>query len=155
MFSVGSSRITVCGQAPASTAETRAGSIRPDRRRRSASSAVAVHDRRIAGLAEAGDPSLADAEVALHDAEHRIDEHDIAEQHVERALCAGHAGDHPDAVAKGLAAAMQAFVAIDRVVVLHHGDQRGVAQPDAVSGGGSVQGGILGAGDAGHGLRLP
>ena len=31
MFSVGSSRITVCGQAPASTAETRAGSIRPER----------------------------------------------------------------------------------------------------------------------------
>ena len=41
MLSVGSSRITVCGQAPASTASTRSGSIsRRLRRRRSASSLV-------------------------------------------------------------------------------------------------------------------
>ena len=40
IFKVGSSRITVCGQAPASTADTRAGSISPERRSRSASSLV-------------------------------------------------------------------------------------------------------------------
>ena len=40
MFSVGSSRIAVCGQAPVSTASTRSGSISPLRRMRSASSLV-------------------------------------------------------------------------------------------------------------------
>ncbi len=40
MFSVGSSRITVCGQAPAWTARTRSGGNCPPRRSRSASSSV-------------------------------------------------------------------------------------------------------------------
>ena len=68
-------------------------------------------------LPNADDAAVLDAEVAFDDAEHRVDQHDIAQQQVERALRAGDAGGQPDAVAQRLAAAMQAFVAIDRVIM--------------------------------------
>ena len=83
----------------------------------------AVHDGRIAGLAEADHAAVLDAEIAFDDADHRVDDEDIAQQQVERALGAGHAGREPDAVAQSLAAAVQAFIAIDRVILLDHGDQ--------------------------------
>ena len=44
----------------------------------------AVHDGGIAGLAEADDAAMADAEVALDDPEHGIDDDDIAEQEIQR-----------------------------------------------------------------------
>ena len=44
----------------------------------------AVHRRGIAGFADADDLSVLDADIALDDAEHRIDHQRIAEQHVER-----------------------------------------------------------------------
>ena len=72
---------------------------------------------RVAGLAEADDAAVLDAEIALHDTEHRVDHHDIAEQQIERALFgAGDASREARAVAQRLAAAVQAFVAVDGVV---------------------------------------
>ena len=53
------------------------------------------------------------------------------------------AGHEPDAVAQRLAAAVQALVARDRVVVLDLGQQRGVAQPHGVAGGRAVDGGVV------------
>ena len=44
-----------------------------------------VHHRRVARLADADDLAVLDADVALDDAEHRIDHQRVAEQHVERA----------------------------------------------------------------------
>ena len=111
----------------------------------------AVHDRRVAGLAEADDPAVLDAEVALDDAEHRIDDDDVADQHVERAVRALHAGGQPHAVAQRLAAAVQAFVAGDGVVVLDLGPELGVAEADAVAHGRAVHRGIVGAGHRCHG----
>ena len=75
----------------------------------------AVHDGGIAGLAEADDAAMADAEVALDDPEHGIDDDDVAEQEIQRPLGAGDAG-HADPVTQGLAAAVQAFVAVNRVI---------------------------------------
>ena len=75
----------------------------------------AVHDRRVAGLADADDAAVLDADVALDDAEHRIDHHGVADHHVERARGAVVAGGEPHAVAQRLAAAVQALVARDRV----------------------------------------
>jgi hypothetical protein len=45
----------------------------------------AVHGRGVAGLADGDDLAVLDADVALDDAEHRIDHERVAEQHVERA----------------------------------------------------------------------
>ena len=109
----------------------------------------AVHDGGIAGLAEADDAAMADAEVALDDPEHGIDDDDVAEQEIQRPVRAGDAG-HADAVAQGLAAAVQAFVAVDRVVLRHHGRQRGVAEADGVAGGRAVKRGVIAAVDACH-----
>ena len=114
----------------------------------------AVHDGGIAGLADADDAAVLDAEVALDDAEHRVD-------HARRCRAACRArpralvtpAARPDAVAQGLAAAVQAFVAVDRVVLLDHGDQRGVAEPHAVADGRAVELRVVAAGHAGHGLR--
>ena len=109
-----------------------------------------VHDRRVAGLADADDLAVADAEIALHDAEHGIDDEDVAEQKIEGALGRGDAGRHADPVAQGLAAAMQAFVAVDGVILLHDGDEGGVGEAHAVPRGGTVEGGVVAAGDRHH-----
>ena len=46
---------------------------------------------------------------------------------------------HAEAVAQRLAAAMQAFVAMDGMVMLDLGDERGVAEPDRIARGRAVQ----------------
>ena len=114
-----------------------------------------VHDRRVAGLAETDDTPVLDAEVALHDAEHGIDDEDVAEQEVEGPLRGGDARRHADAVAQGLSAAVQALVAVDGVVVLDHRDQRGVGEPHAVAGGRAVEGGVVAPWNRDHFLRAP
>ena len=45
----------------------------------------AIHDGGIAGLAEADDAAVTDAEVALDDPEHGIDNDDVAKQEIQRA----------------------------------------------------------------------
>src|SRR6266851_4535685 len=68
----------------------------------------AVHDGGIAGLADPDDAAMADAEIAFDDPDDGIDHDDIAQQEIQRALRAGDPG-HPDSVAKGFAATVQAF----------------------------------------------
>jgi hypothetical protein len=86
-----------------------------------------VHHFRIAGLADGDDLAVLDADVAFDDAEHRIDDRRVANQHVERTLRRGVAGFQAHAVAQCLAAAVQAFVARHRVVMLDLGEERRVA----------------------------
>ena len=110
----------------------------------------AVHDGGIAGLAEADDAAVLDAEVAFDDADHRIDDQNVAEQQVERALRAGHAGGEPDAVAQRLAAAVQAFIAVNGVILLDDGDQRGVGEANAVADRRAVQSRVVPACNRDH-----
>src|ERR1700678_1912112 len=78
----------------------------------------AVHDRRIAGLSDADDPTVANAEVAFDDADHGIDDHDVAKQEIQRSLGAGNAG-HADPVAQGLAPAVQALVSVNSMILFN------------------------------------
>ena len=103
----------------------------------------AVHDGRVARLTKSDDAAVLDTEVALDDADDRIDHQDVAKKKVERALRAGHAGGKTDAVAQRLAAAMQTFIAVDGVVVLDNGDQRSIGKADAVADGRAIESGII------------
>ena len=76
---------------------------------------------------------------------------DVAQQQVERALRAGHAGGEPDAVAQRLAAAVQAFVAVDGVILLDDGDQRGIGEAHAVADRRAVERRIVPARNRDHG----
>ena len=109
----------------------------------------AVHDRRIAGLSDADDAAVADAKVAFDDPDHRIDDDDVAQQEIQRALGAGDAG-HADPVAQGLAAAVQAFVAVNGVILLDDRHQLGVAEPNEVALGRAVNRRVIAAVDRRH-----
>ena len=87
--------------------------------------------------------AVLDPDVALDDAQHRIQHHHVADQHVERARGAGVPGREPHPVAQRLAAAVQALVARHREVVLDLGEQIGVAQPNGVAGRRAVEGGVI------------
>ena len=72
-------------------------------------------------------------EVAFDDADHRVDDQHIAQKHIQRALRAGDAGRESDAVAQRLAAAVQAFIAVDGVIFLDDGYERRIGEADAVA----------------------
>ena len=110
----------------------------------------AIHDRGVPGLAEPNDLAVLDPEVAFDDAEHRIDHEHVAQQEVERPFLAGDAGGEPDAVPQRLAAAVQAFVTVGRMIVLDHRDQRRVAETDAIACGRAVEGGVVPARNSCH-----
>ena len=114
----------------------------------------AVHHRRIARLADADDLAVLHAEVALHDPDDGIDDGRVAKEKVERALGIGQTGRHAEPVAQGLAAAVQAFVAIDGIVLLDDGDERRVGETDAVADGRAVESGIFRARYFGHDRSL-
>ena len=63
------------------------------RRRRNDEAGIdAIHDRRITGLAEADYSAVLDAEVALNNADHWIDDENVAEEKIEGALSARYTG---------------------------------------------------------------
>ncbi len=109
-----------------------------------------VHDLWVAGLADGDDLAVLDADVAFDDAEHRVDDQRIADQHVQGAVVAVVPRHQPHAIAQGLAAAVQAFVARHRMVELDLGQQRGVAQAHGIADGGAEHGGVFFAGHRGH-----
>ena len=102
-----------------------------------------VHHRRVAGLADAGDEALLDADIALDDTQDWIDDDGVGDQHVERARCAVEPGDEADAVPQSLAAAVQALLAQHAVVVLDLGQELAVAETHAVAGRGPVERRVL------------
>src|SRR6202034_4458128 len=68
----------------------------------------------------------------------------------ERALRACYAGGEPDAVAQGLAAAVQAFVAVDGVILFNDGNKRLVGEADTVADGWAIKRGVVSACDRNH-----
>ncbi len=112
----------------------------------------AVHGVGVAGLADAGDPAVAQADVGLDDAP--VVEDDGAGDHgVGGALRAGGAG-LPHRLADDLAAAEDRFVAgvpgAAGAVLLDLHDEGGVGEPDAVARGRAEEVGVGGAGELRH-----
>jgi hypothetical protein len=105
----------------------------------------AVHHARVSSLADGHDASVANADVGLHDAGHRVDDGGVLHHHVQGARGVGAARVEALAVAHGLAGAGGQFVAVDGVVVLDLGQQRGVPQAHQVAGGGAVEIRVVGA----------
>ncbi len=98
----------------------------------------AVLDVRVAGVADARDLAVLDADVRLHDAEHRVDHEGAGDAEVEgRVAAAGRLGEH--AVADVAAGADQAFLSDRHQVPLDAGEQVRVAQPYQVALGRPVQ----------------
>jgi hypothetical protein len=77
----------------------------------------AVHDGGIASLSDPDDAAGANPEIALHDADNRIDDQHVAEQEIESAFGARDTS-HADAVTQRLAAAVKAFVAVGSMILL-------------------------------------
>ncbi len=113
----------------------------------------AVHGRRIARLADSDDSAVLDPHIALDDADHRIDDESVAQQHVERAHGAVVAGHQPEAVAQGLSPAMQAFFSGNSMIMLNHRKQRCVAEPNGITGRRPVHTRVVAASHDGHGVR--
>ena len=113
----------------------------------------AGHHVRVAGLADAGDAAVLDADVGLVDAG-PVDDQRVGDDAVER-LGVGDAGRLAHAVAQHLAAAELALVAVDGVVALDLGDEAGVAEAHAVAGGRAVDVGVVLARDAVRHGRSP
>ena len=106
-----------------------------------------VHGVRVAGLADADDLAVEHADVALHHAEDRVDDHGVGDHHVEAAVALLPLRRLAHAVADGLAAAEDQLVAIGGVVVLDLGHEAGIGEVDPVSGGRPVLRGVVRAGD--------
>ncbi len=103
---------------------------------------VRVHSRhhvRIAGLADAGDAPVADADIRLHDAEFGIDDRCILNDDIERLVGVAHAGVEALAVAQRLAGADHQLMPRNRIVALDLGQQAGVAEPDQIALGRTVK----------------
>ena len=110
-----------------------------------------VHYGRITGLGERDHSALLDAKIALANSKYRIDEHDIAQKHVERAHGTVIARHQTQPVAKRLAAAMQALIALEHMVVFDLRQERRITQADRITRGRSVHRGIVSPVHPGHG----
>ena len=97
----------------------------------------------VAGLADAADAAVGDADIGLDDPP-MVEDHGVGDDGVDRSLGAAPLA-LPHAVADDLAAAELDFLAIDRAVALDLDDELGVGQPQPVAGGRAEHPGISGA----------
>lgn len=107
---------------------------------------------RVAGLADVDDEAVLDPDVALHDADDRVDDHDIGDDGVEGALGAGGLGVGGHAVTHGLATAVEDLVPVLAlaVVLLDLDDEVGVAEVETVADRRTEHVGVLLARQDGH-----
>src|SRR5262249_39439996 len=94
-----------------------------------------------------------DADVALHDPEHRVHDDHRGDDQIEHAVGVSAARDLTHPVAYGLAAAVDRLLARRHERALDLGDQRGVGKPEAVADRRAVERGVRLPRDAAH--RLP
>jgi len=86
----------------------------------------------VAGLADAADAAVADADIGLDDAP-MVEDHGIGDDGVDRTLGAGHLA-LAHAVADHLAATEFDLLAIDRAVIFDLDDELGVGETQPVAG---------------------
>ncbi len=107
----------------------------------------AVHDVRVAGLADGRDPPATHADIRLDDAQERIHDHHVGDDQVQRPLRVGDAGRLCHAVADGLAAPEDGLIPIAGQVALDLAHQLRVREPETVTRRGPVERGVPGAVD--------
>ncbi len=100
-------------------------------------------DVRVAGLADAADTAIADADIGLDDPP-MVEDHGVGDDGVDRTLGAAPLA-LAHAVANDLAAAELDFLAVDRAVALDLDDELGVGEPQPIAGGRAEHPGISGA----------
>ena len=115
----------------------------------------AILDIGIPGLADARDLAVAHADIGLDDAQHRIDDGGVFDQHVDRTIGARGVRIIGHAVAHHAPGAGPAFLTIDGMVMLDLGEQRSIAQADFIAFGRAVEAGILFSTDCRHDPRPP
>ena len=117
----------------------------------------AVLGLRVAGLADARDEPVLDADVALDHAEHRVHDHGVGDDQVQGALGGGGLGVGGHAVAHRLAAAVHHLVPVRALahVLLDLYDEIGVGEPEPVAHGGAEEVGVLLAGEGRHVSGIP
>ena len=109
-------------------------------------------DVRIAGLADAGDLAVLDADVGLDDAP-VVDDQRVGDDGIDGAVGAGHLA-LAHAVADHLAAAEFHLLTVGGEVLLDLDDQIGIGEADLVARGRAEHLGVGGAGNAvGHGIQ--
>ncbi len=107
----------------------------------------------VAGLADAADAAVADADIGFDDAP-MVEDHGVGDDGVDGALGAGRL-PLPHPVADHLAAAELDLLAIDRAVALDLDDEVGIGEPQPVAGGRAEHRGIGGARDRRRHQSLP
>src|SRR5262249_53157897 len=100
------------------------------------------HQVGVAGLADRDDPAVADADVGLHDPP-GVDDHRAGDDDVEHARRAGRASGLAHAIADDLAAAELRLLAGRREVTLDADEQLRVGQTHSITGGRTVEIGVL------------
>ena len=114
----------------------------------------AIHDIGIACLANARDPSLAHADIGLHDAQHRVHHERVVNHQIQGSVGVARGCPHAHSVAETLAPARGQFFTMDQMVLFDLGHQAGVAQAHTVAFGRAVGRGISRTGHGCH-VTLP
>ena len=109
-----------------------------------------VLDGGISGFAHTDDLAVLNADIALHNAQHRVDDRGVLDHHIQPARGRGRGGVKAHPVAHHLAGSGQTLVAIDRMVVLNLGQQRSVAQTHHIARCWSIRGRIGRPCQSGH-----
>ena len=110
----------------------------------------AIHDSRIARLADPGDTAFAHADVGLHDSDHGVEHESVVNDEIEGSAVVAGAGIHSHAVAIALAGPRGQFVTRHETVIGDCGQETRVAKPDAITRGRPVGSGIARPRHGGH-----
>lgn len=107
----------------------------------------AGHRSRVPRLPDAGNAAVPDTDVGLADSQYGVDDQDVGDDEVQRAVGIGESPCTPCLRAWSCRPEHR-LVAVDGGVVFDLRQQLGVSQPDTVPGGGPVQFGVVTARDA-------
>ena len=107
----------------------------------------------VAGLADAADTAVANADIGLNDAP-MVEDHGVGDDRIDRTLRTGRL-TLPHPVADHLAAAELDLLAVNRAVALDLDDELGIGQPQAIPGRRTEHGGVGAARDARRHQAIP
>src|SRR5579862_9241073 len=115
----------------------------------------AILDLGVAGLTDADDQSVLDADVGLHDAEHRVHDDHRANDEIEDAVGVAAAGNLAHTVAHDFAAAVDGFLAGQHEAPFDAGNERRVGEPEAITLGRAIKRRVRLPRDGAHRAKPP